>query len=178
MNLRSITFFLSGWVGHNGDSTAGEHHQRDHAQGCERCGDQGALHTQGMVRVRLLSIGSSRREPLRGGLQVQSMEVEGTQGSFPFLVTITYLPLLWTTHCKGGELGVSQPSSCFAYLIWTPSSSSSSSFFFFSWTSPQDKDMSTCSFTPFGGGQRLCPGLDLSRLEASIFLHHLVTNFT
>ncbi|XP_072998860.1 cytochrome P450 90D2-like isoform X1 [Typha latifolia] len=40
------------------------------------------------------------------------------------------------------------------------------------------KDMSTCSFTPFGGGQRLCPGLDLARLEASIFLHHLVTNFT
>uniref|UniRef100_A0A0E0KZJ9 Cytochrome P450 90D2 n=1 Tax=Oryza punctata TaxID=4537 RepID=A0A0E0KZJ9_ORYPU len=33
------------------------------------------------------------------------------------------------------------------------------------------------SFTPFGGGQRLCPGLDLARLQASIFLHHLVTNF-
>ncbi|KAF8724980.1 hypothetical protein HU200_020703 [Digitaria exilis] len=33
------------------------------------------------------------------------------------------------------------------------------------------------AFTPFGGGQRLCPGLDLARLEASIFLHHLVTNF-
>ncbi|RCV16142.1 hypothetical protein SETIT_3G114000v2 [Setaria italica] len=32
-------------------------------------------------------------------------------------------------------------------------------------------------FTPFGGGQRLCPGLDLARLEASIFLHHLVTDF-
>nr|AAV59373.1 putative cytochrome P450 [Oryza sativa Japonica Group] len=33
-------------------------------------------------------------------------------------------------------------------------------------------------FTPFGGGQRLCPGLDLARLQTSIFLHHLVTNFT
>lgn len=32
-------------------------------------------------------------------------------------------------------------------------------------------------FTPFGGGQRLCPGVDLARLEASIFLHHLVTSF-
>ncbi|XP_010275532.1 PREDICTED: 3-epi-6-deoxocathasterone 23-monooxygenase-like isoform X2 [Nelumbo nucifera] len=32
-------------------------------------------------------------------------------------------------------------------------------------------------FTPFGGGQRLCPGLELSRLEVSIFLHHLVTRF-
>ncbi|THU61077.1 hypothetical protein C4D60_Mb07t19480 [Musa balbisiana] len=43
----------------------------------------------------------------------------------------------------------------------------------------KDRDMSSsCSFTPFGGGQRLCPGLDLARLEAAIFLHHLVTNFT
>ncbi|CAK7334449.1 unnamed protein product [Dovyalis caffra] len=33
-------------------------------------------------------------------------------------------------------------------------------------------------FTPFGGGQRLCPGLDLSRLEISIFLHHLVTTYS
>ncbi|KAI4329161.1 hypothetical protein L6164_021454 [Bauhinia variegata] len=41
----------------------------------------------------------------------------------------------------------------------------------------QDKDISSCNFTPFGGGQRLCPGLDLARLEASIFLHHLVTQF-
>ncbi|KAH1240189.1 3-epi-6-deoxocathasterone 23-monooxygenase [Glycine max] len=41
----------------------------------------------------------------------------------------------------------------------------------------QDKDMSSCNFTPFGGGQRLCPGLDLARLEASIFLHHFVTQF-
>ncbi|XP_042383985.1 cytochrome P450 90D2-like [Zingiber officinale] len=43
----------------------------------------------------------------------------------------------------------------------------------------KDKEyMSSCNFTPFGGGQRLCPGMDLARLEASIFLHHLVTNFT
>ncbi|KAJ9692041.1 hypothetical protein PVL29_011238 [Vitis rotundifolia] len=41
----------------------------------------------------------------------------------------------------------------------------------------QDKNISSCSFTPFGGGQRLCPGLDLARLEASIFLHHFVTQF-
>ncbi|KAK8551279.1 hypothetical protein V6N12_039927 [Hibiscus sabdariffa] len=41
-----------------------------------------------------------------------------------------------------------------------------------------EKDtMSSYNFTPFGGGQRLCPGLDLARLEASIFLHHFVTNF-
>ncbi|KAL5670917.1 hypothetical protein ACJX0J_015223, partial [Zea mays] len=41
----------------------------------------------------------------------------------------------------------------------------------------KEKDTSTMGFTPFGGGQRLCPGLDLARLEASIFLHHLVTSF-
>ncbi|KAM6601604.1 hypothetical protein CsatA_021213 [Cannabis sativa] len=41
----------------------------------------------------------------------------------------------------------------------------------------QEKDTSNCNFTPFGGGQRLCPGIDLARLEASIFLHHLVTQF-
>lgn len=33
------------------------------------------------------------------------------------------------------------------------------------------------NFTPFGGGQRLCPGLELSRLEISIFLHHFLTNY-
>ncbi|XP_024975123.1 3-epi-6-deoxocathasterone 23-monooxygenase [Cynara cardunculus var. scolymus] len=33
-------------------------------------------------------------------------------------------------------------------------------------------------FTPFGGGQRLCPGLEFSRLEIGIFLHHLVTTYT
>lgn len=37
--------------------------------------------------------------------------------------------------------------------------------------------ISTNIFTPFGGGQRLCPGLELSRLEISIFLHHLVTTY-
>ncbi|XP_077212432.1 cytochrome P450 90D2-like isoform X2 [Tasmannia lanceolata] len=42
----------------------------------------------------------------------------------------------------------------------------------------RDKDVGTCNFTPFGGGQRLCPGIDLARLEASIFLHHFVTRFT
>ncbi|KAL0441415.1 UNVERIFIED_CONTAM: 3-epi-6-deoxocathasterone 23-monooxygenase CYP90D1 [Sesamum radiatum] len=41
----------------------------------------------------------------------------------------------------------------------------------------QEKEISNCNFTPFGGGQRLCPGLDLARLEASIFLHHFVTQF-
>ncbi|KAK4361827.1 hypothetical protein RND71_017068 [Anisodus tanguticus] len=41
----------------------------------------------------------------------------------------------------------------------------------------QNKDTNNCNFTPFGGGQRLCPGLDLARLEASIFLHHFTTQF-
>ncbi|XP_022132598.1 3-epi-6-deoxocathasterone 23-monooxygenase isoform X2 [Momordica charantia] len=33
------------------------------------------------------------------------------------------------------------------------------------------------NFTPFGGGQRLCPGIELARLEISIFLHCLVTTY-
>lgn len=33
------------------------------------------------------------------------------------------------------------------------------------------------TFTPFGGGQRLCPGYIITRLEVSIFLHHFVTSF-
>ncbi|CAA2968664.1 3-epi-6-deoxocathasterone 23-monooxygenase [Olea europaea subsp. europaea] len=41
----------------------------------------------------------------------------------------------------------------------------------------QDKEMIICNFTPFGGGQRLYPGLDLARLETSIFPHHFVTQF-
>ncbi|KAK6922658.1 Cytochrome P450 [Dillenia turbinata] len=32
-------------------------------------------------------------------------------------------------------------------------------------------------FTPFGGGQRLCPGHELARLQIAIFLHHLVTTY-
>ncbi|OIT08736.1 PREDICTED: 3-epi-6-deoxocathasterone 23-monooxygenase isoform X1 [Nicotiana attenuata] len=41
----------------------------------------------------------------------------------------------------------------------------------------QNKETNNYNFTPFGGGQRLCPGLDLARLEASIFLHHFTTQF-
>ncbi|KAL5557619.1 hypothetical protein UlMin_039855 [Ulmus minor] len=33
------------------------------------------------------------------------------------------------------------------------------------------------NYTPFGGGQRLCPGLELSRLELAVFLHRLVTTY-
>ncbi|CAN7016159.1 hypothetical protein IGI04_013886 [Brassica rapa subsp. trilocularis] len=37
---------------------------------------------------------------------------------------------------------------------------------------------SNVCFTPFGGGQRLCPGLELSKLEIAIFLHQLVTRYS
>ncbi|XP_030457476.1 3-epi-6-deoxocathasterone 23-monooxygenase CYP90D1 [Syzygium oleosum] len=49
---------------------------------------------------------------------------------------------------------------------------------FYPWRWQHKEMMTSSNFTPFGGGQRLCPGLDLARLEASIFLHHLVTQFS
>lgn len=33
-------------------------------------------------------------------------------------------------------------------------------------------------FTPFGGGPRLCAGLELGKLEIAVFLHHLVLKFS
>lgn len=32
-------------------------------------------------------------------------------------------------------------------------------------------------FNPFGGGPRRCPGAELARVELSVFLHRLVTQF-
>lgn len=40
----------------------------------------------------------------------------------------------------------------------------------------QDRSMKKI-VNPFGGGMRLCPGTDLAKLEATIFLHHLVLNY-
>ncbi|GAB4848050.1 hypothetical protein Ancab_002711 [Ancistrocladus abbreviatus] len=31
--------------------------------------------------------------------------------------------------------------------------------------------------SPFGGGPRLCPGIELAKVETSLFLHHLVLNY-
>ncbi|KAL9229536.1 hypothetical protein vseg_004993 [Gypsophila vaccaria] len=45
------------------------------------------------------------------------------------------------------------------------------------WNKKKGVGISSNAFTPFGGGQRLCPGLELARLEISIFLHHLVTTY-
>ncbi|KAK9670157.1 hypothetical protein RND81_13G181900 [Saponaria officinalis] len=45
------------------------------------------------------------------------------------------------------------------------------------WDKKKGGIASSNAFTPFGGGQRLCPGLELARLEISIFLHLLVTTY-
>ncbi|XP_074295168.1 3-epi-6-deoxocathasterone 23-monooxygenase CYP90C1-like [Silene latifolia] len=53
-------------------------------------------------------------------------------------------------------------------------------YLFYPWRWDQKKGVvvaSSHAFTPFGGGQRLCPGLELARLEISIFLHHLITTY-
>eukprot|EP01018_Ginkgo_biloba_P026704 Gb_33488 [translate_table: standard] len=41
----------------------------------------------------------------------------------------------------------------------------------------QEKDVNQMAFAPFGGGNRLCPGNELATLEASFFIHFLVTKF-
>ncbi|CAB4274566.1 unnamed protein product [Prunus armeniaca] len=45
------------------------------------------------------------------------------------------------------------------------------------WEKIQSQDQTCKRFTPFGGGSRCCPGSELGKLEAAIFLHHLVQNF-
>ena len=41
----------------------------------------------------------------------------------------------------------------------------------------QDANGSKAPFFGFGGGARLCPGMDLARAELCVFLHHLVMKF-
>ncbi|KAH6556119.1 hypothetical protein KP509_1Z203700 [Ceratopteris richardii] len=42
------------------------------------------------------------------------------------------------------------------------------------WQQIQEKNV---YFTPFGGGNRLCAGADLAKLEMAVFIHHLVLQF-
>ncbi|KAK7338608.1 hypothetical protein VNO77_19227 [Canavalia gladiata] len=40
-----------------------------------------------------------------------------------------------------------------------------------------NENLTSKKTAPFGGGPRLCPGADLSKLEIAFFLHHLVLNY-
>ncbi|KAF3325137.1 cytochrome P450 90B1-like protein [Carex littledalei] len=41
----------------------------------------------------------------------------------------------------------------------------------------QHKSENTADMMPFGGGNRLCPGTGLVKLQLAVFLHHLVLNY-
>ena len=163
------------YIGHNRDSETREHHQWHNEDRGEGHGGSRALHTEGMVRVHVFPISPPRRVPLRGPEPVQSMEVEGKAKRHNIASSLNNTSrgsgkcCVSQLHCKALMLYFELFSPVLSLLIAAGS---------FSFCFVQNKDTSTCSFTPFGGGQRLCPGLDLARLEASIFLHHLVTDFT
>lgn len=46
------------------------------------------------------------------------------------------------------------------------------------WPADSGTTNSVNLFIPFGGGPRRCPGAELARVELSVFLHHLVTQFS
>ncbi|XP_078157431.1 steroid (22S)-hydroxylase-like [Carex rostrata] len=41
----------------------------------------------------------------------------------------------------------------------------------------QNKLTSAIEFMPFGGGNRMCAGAEIAKMELSVFLHHLVRNY-
>ena len=57
--------FCHTYIGDNRDTTDGQYHQRDHAQGGAGRRGEGAPHPQRLVRVCVLPIGPSRRQALR-----------------------------------------------------------------------------------------------------------------
>ncbi|KAJ0988007.1 hypothetical protein J5N97_006363 [Dioscorea zingiberensis] len=46
------------------------------------------------------------------------------------------------------------------------------------WRWMGSSDIKMKNFMPFGGGPRLCPGAELSRMEMMVFLHHLLLNYS
>ncbi|KAF3323783.1 cytochrome P450 90B1-like protein [Carex littledalei] len=45
------------------------------------------------------------------------------------------------------------------------------------WRWMQNKSASAVELMPYGGGNRLCAGAELAKLELAVFLHHLVLNY-
>ena len=49
--------------------------------------------------------------------------------------------------------------------------------FFFFYGNEMQVPLKPFSFLGFGSGQRMCPGINLAKLEISIFIHHLVCRY-
>jgi len=40
-----------------------------------------------------------------------------------------------------------------------------------------DRPIPPYNFVPFGGGRRVCPGYEFTKLETLIYMHHVVCNY-
>ena len=67
-------------------------------------------------------------------------------------------------------------------LYWSPNSTHKSADYFpepekFDPSRFEGKGPAPYTFTPFGGGPRMCPGNEYARVVTLVFMHHLVTKF-
>lgn len=147
-----------------------------------------------MVHIGIFHFSSHGWRELRESLRVQPLEMGGMQFSSQVPLTFTLyeisdLNLIPNVLMFSPDLGKVQQRSMlgegiFHYLIISQCINrvlnlAGANDFLWNWSwQKMGAVVNNSNFTPFGGGQRLCPGLELSRLEISVFLHHLVTTFS